>query len=129
MKDIKAIIIEPKKGPRVETIDGSLENLQQLVGGTLIEILYPFEDNIGMVVSESGKLDGMELNRALYDASGEIYDVVAGTIILVRLSEEDITSLSDEQVEKYMKVYEIPELFFRYGPKLLVFPLLDVIES
>lgn len=129
MQDIKAIIIEPKKGPRVETIDGSLENLQQLVGGTLIEILYPFEDNIGMVVSESGKLDGMELNRALYDASGEIYDVVSGTIILVGLSEEDITSLSDEQVEKYMKVYEIPEAFFLYGPRLLVFPLLDVIES
>lgn len=34
MQDIKAIIIEPKKGPRVETIDSSLENLQQLVGGT-----------------------------------------------------------------------------------------------
>lgn len=129
MKNITAIIIEPRKAPRVECIDSSLENLQALVGGTLIEILYPFEDQVGMVVSESGKLDGMELNRALYDVSGEIYDIVYGPIVLVGLSEENITSLSDEQVEKYMKVYEIPELFFRYGPKLLVFPLLDVIES
>ena len=44
---------------------------------------------------------GLELNRGLRDENGEIYDIVAGTFLVVGLGEEDFASLSPELIQKY----------------------------
>lgn len=43
----------------------------------------------------AGKLDGCQLNRALWDETGAIYDIIAGTFLAGRM-EEDFGSLSPE---------------------------------
>ena len=75
---MKVLFIQPLKTPKTVEIDGSLESMQRLVGG-YIESIYPFEDcEICLVCNGESKLEGLPLNRALYDDEGEIYDVIAG---------------------------------------------------
>ena len=44
------------------------------------------------------RLMGLPLNRALWDEDGLMYDVIAGTFLVVGLGEEDFVSLSPEPV-------------------------------
>ena len=62
-----------------------LESLQHEVGGC-IEAIYPYEDPVALICNEEGKLEGLPLNRALRDEDGDIYDVVAGTFLVVGLT-------------------------------------------
>ena len=52
----------------------------QKVGDGYIESVYPFKDDpkITIICNEEGKLNGMELNLAVYDSSHEIMDIIAG---------------------------------------------------
>ena len=109
---MKILLVEPGCVPAVQDIDGSLEEMQNLVGG-LIEALYPFDDPVAMVCNDEGKLLGLPLNRALYTPEGELYDIVSGPFFLCGLSEEDFASLPDELIEKYEAKYHCPELFIR----------------
>ena len=85
--------IAPGHYPKQVEIDPDLKALQQAVGGN-IGASYPFSDPVAIVYNDEGKLMGLPLNRALRDGSGEAYDVVAGTFLVVGLGEEDFASLS-----------------------------------
>lgn len=72
------------------------------------------------VYNDEGKLMGLPLNRALRDESGEAYDVVAGTFLVVGLGEEDFASLSPELAQKYEEHFHQPEDFIRLGHRMMV---------
>ena len=57
---------------------------------------YPFSDPVALVCNDEGKLIGLDLNRGLRDETGEIYDIMAGTFLVVGLDGEDFASLSPE---------------------------------
>ena len=63
-----------------------------------IEAIYPYEDPVALVCNEEGKLEGLPLNRALRDEDGDIYDVVAGTFMVVGLTDDSFGSLTVEQM-------------------------------
>ena len=109
---IKVLVVEPMKAPYEKEIKHDLETLQKEVGG-YIEAVYPFEDEVGIICNEEGKLIGLHPNRALYDDDGKICDVVAGTFLVVGLGGDDFTSLTDEQIEKFSEMYRSPEVFRR----------------
>lgn len=114
---IKVVRVAPSKKPEVVEIDDSLESLQHEVDG-YIEMCYPFEEEVALIVNEEGKLGGYQLNRAIID-EGEIVDIVFGTFLVVGLGDEgDLVSLTDEQVKTYTKLYEKPEMFVRFGNKI-----------
>ena len=52
-----------------------------------------------------GKLLGLPMNRALTDESGVPYDIVCGTFFVVGIGDENFTSLTEQQIEKYRKKY------------------------
>ena len=62
---MKVLIVEPWKRPYAAEIPAGLESLQKMVGG-LIQAVYPFEDRVAVICNDEGKINGMELNRALY---------------------------------------------------------------
>ncbi|MBR4636913.1 MAG: DUF2800 domain-containing protein [Clostridia bacterium] len=66
-------------------------------------------DNVAIVCNEEGKLEGLEPNRALRDSIGRIYDIIAGTFLVVGLAQEEFASLTDVQLERYKKLYQTPE--------------------
>ena len=133
MRQIKAIILEPEKDARIEMIDSSLEGLQKLVDG-YIEVIYPFDyekyplNQVAVICNDSGKIERLPLNRALYDENGNLFDVVAGNAVIVGVDADDFVSLNEEQEKFYFSKFEVPEGFFWYGPRLLSFPLLPIIE-
>lgn len=118
---ITVLMVQPGKVPFVKTVDSTLEGLQAEVGGD-IEVAYPFEDNVGLIMNEEGKLNGLEFNRSLRDENGTVYDVIAGPFMVVGLSDSDFCSLTPEQIRTYTEVYRHPEAFIRSEGKLLVIP-------
>lgn len=121
---MKILRVDPGLYPQEAEINGSLESMQNLVGG-LIQVIYPFEDaEVALVCNDEGKLLGLPFNRALRYESGAIYDVVAGTFFLCSASWDSDTfgSLSEDQVKEYMERFHHPELFIKLGKEILCLP-------
>ena len=116
------LVVEPMKEPYVKEIDPGLHSLQAEVGGD-IATSYPFSDPVGLVCNDEGKLIGLELNRGLRDEHGEIYDVMAGTFLVVGLSEDSFTSLTPEQVQKYTEHFKQPEQFISLNGQIIALPV------
>ena len=113
------LVVEPGRAPYVKKIDSGLKSLQTEVGGW-IEAVYPFEEEVALICNEEGKLSDLPLNRALMDEDGEIYDIIAGTFLVVGLGEEDFCSLSDEYIKKFSDRFKTPEKFAEIDGKLIV---------
>lgn len=113
------LVVEPMKAPYVKNIPNELEDLQQAVGGD-IEMTYPFDDKVGILLNGNGKFEGLPLNRALYDDHGQVYDAIAGTFLVVGLTEDDFTSLTPGQIEKFKEKYQSPEIFTLFNGELHV---------
>ena len=111
------LIVEPEKAPRMASINGDLNSLQQVVGG-YIEAVYPYDDPVAIVCHEEGKLIGLPLNRKLED-----YDIIAGTFIICGLGEEDFDSLTPELAEKYREKFADPEIFMKMGNRIVAIPI------
>lgn len=101
---MKILVVEPMKRPYVQEIDGSLESMQKLVGGT-IQAVYPFEDDVALVCHDEGKLLGLPYNRFLYDEQKQPYDVICGTFFVVGVGEENFKSLTIQQIRTYSDMY------------------------
>ena len=76
-------------------------------------------------MDDDGKMMGKDLNRALRDEDGNMYDIVAGDFLVVGLGEEDFCSLSPEQMKKYEEHFHQPEMFVRMGRSIMALPLPD----
>ena len=119
---MKIMRVEPETAPELVDMEGTLEALQAAVGG-YIEAVYPFDDPVAIVCNDDGKFNGMRPNRAIYDADGEIMDIIAGTFLIVGLDEDNFAELSDEMAAKYVALFGTPEAFLRSGDRILVFPM------
>ena len=118
------LLVKPGMYPQAVQIGGELEDLQKAVGGD-IEAVYPFNEEVALVVNDEGKINGSELNRALRDDNGQIYDIIAGDFLVVGLGEEDFASLSPELMEQFEKEFHQPEMFVRMGRSVMALPLPD----
>lgn len=80
-----------------------------------IQATYPWDDPVAMICNEEGKLLGCSMdnfNRTLLSDDGTPIDVIAGTFLIVGLTEDDFGSLSPELLEKYEKLFHRPEKFW-----------------
>ena len=123
-EQLDVLLVKPGMYPQAVQIGGELEDLQKAVGGD-IEAVYPYNEPVALIVNDEGKLNGSELNRALRDNDGQIYDIVAGDFLVVGLGEENFTSLSPELMEKFEKEFHQPEMFVRMGRSIMALPLPD----
>jgi len=119
LEKMDVLLIEPGQFPKRIQIGTELENLQKAVKGD-IEVAYPFEEEVGVIVNEEHKINGMELNRAIFTDDGVISDIYAGPFLVVGLTEDDFGSLSSEQMEKYEKMFHSPQTFVRMGGSYMV---------
>ena len=101
-----------------------MSSLQHEVGG-YIQAIYPWAEMCAIVCDEESKLKGAELNRALRDEDGHIYDIVAGTFLIVGLSEDDFTSLTEEQIQQFSEKFAVPEMFLRINHTVVVMSVED----
>ena len=120
---MRILQIEPNCVSVVKEIDGSLEAMQEVVGG-LIQALFPFDDSVALIANDEGKLLGLPANRALWDETGNPYDILCGTFFLCGAPTDcdHFTSLTDEQIEKYRARFQHPEMFLNVGGQIVVLP-------
>ena len=116
------LVVEPRKEPYLKEIDPGLHSLQAEVGGD-IAASYPFSDPVGLVCNDEGKLIGLELNRGLRDEEGNLYDIMAGTFLVVGLGEENFTSLPPELAQKYTEHFKQPEQFINLNGQIIALPV------
>lgn len=103
MKKYRVVKIEPNK-PAYETfIEDSLELLQEAVEG-LIEITYPFDEDVYLVGNDEAKLIGLKGNRRI---GGAIY---AGNLLIMGNDGKGGTrDLTDAEVKKFVEMFKEPE--------------------
>ena len=121
---MNVLMVEPGKAPYETQIGDDLQSMQALVGG-YIQAVYPYEEPVALICCESGKLDGLTLNRVLRDADGDIYDIVAGRFFIVGLGESDFTDLPHELAEQFAERFRQPEMFMRVDGKIVAAPMPD----
>ena len=119
---LTVLVVEPMKEPYVKEIAPGLHALQAEVGGD-IAASYPFDDPVGLVLNDEGKLIGLDLNRSLRDDHGEIYDIVAGTFLVVGLGPESFASLPPDMIQKYTEQFKRPELFASINGQIVSVPV------
>ena len=124
---MRAVVVRPGEPAVAQEIDGSLEGMQRIVNG-MIQCIYPYEDNVGLLCNDEGKLLGMEANRALRDENGEVYDVISGPFVVVGLSSDNFQSLTPEQEQQYIEMYKTPERFERRNGRITVIPMKDMMD-
>lgn len=118
------LLVNAEEYPKEIEIATGLESLQQAVQGN-IEIVYPFDDPVGIICNEEGKLNGMKLNRALKNDQGEIQDILTGPFLVVGLGAEDFRSLTPDEMKKYEGIFHQPEAFVRMGKGIKSVPIPD----
>ena len=119
---MEVLLVEPGKEARIAEIGNDLKSLQAAVGG-YIEAAYPWDDPVAIVCNDDGKFNGLAPNRAIYDTDGEIVDIIAGTFLIVGLTDDNFGDLPDELARKYANLFAVPECFLRSGDHILVFPM------
>jgi hypothetical protein len=119
---MSVLMVNAGEYPKMVEISSGLEALQEAVQGN-IEVIYPYDDPVGIICNEEGKLNGLELNRSIKDDRGRISDIIAGTFLVVGSGEENFDSLTPKQMEKYKKRFRYPETFMRFGGELVAIPI------
>ena len=66
---MRILKIKPEHKPERADIPDTLEAMQKVVDG-YIQAVYPFEEPVALICNEEGKLNGLPLNRALWDEDG-----------------------------------------------------------
>ncbi len=102
-QSIKVLRVQPHCIPDVIELGNDLRSLQAAIGGH-IEILG-LESGVGLLLNEEGKLLQMEPNRRF----GR--DILVGVFYVVGTDSDsgELTSLSDELIQKYKLLFLIPE--------------------
>lgn len=120
-KMIKVVLLEPGKLARAVEIDASLAGMQKVVGG-LIEPFYPFEEQVCIVCNEESKINGMRPNRSVKNDDGVMVDFIFGPAFICDCRGENLDSLSDEQIDRYGKMFRYPEHLARVNDTLFGIP-------
>ena len=116
---ISVLYVEPGKFPQAIEMGTELSDLQEKVGG-FIETSYPFADNACLVLNDVGKLEGLPMNRALRDEDGKVFDIVAGSFLVVGIKGDSFSSLTSDQMKHYEEMFHSPEVFLKMGKSVMI---------
>jgi hypothetical protein len=107
---IQIVIVKPDKKPYKAIIDNDYEAFQKIVAGYTENLFIGRTRKgarVGIVLNEEGKLKGLPLNRQLID-----FDILVGTFFITAYNlEGDNVSLTNEEVEKYIKTFSPFEVY------------------
>ena len=113
---MQILIIEPGHRPRAAKINGTLESMEEIVGGR-IQAMYPSED-IALVFNNDPNGPLLPQNRAVRN------EIVRGTFFLCGAPEDSnyFISLTKKQLRHYKKVFALPEIFLDLGGRTIILP-------
>ena len=74
------------------------------------------------VCNEESKINGMRPNRSVKNDDGVMVDFIFGPAFICDCRGENLDSLSDEQLDRYGKMFRYPEHLARVNDTLLSIP-------
>lgn len=119
---IEVLLVKTGQLAEMATVEAGLSSYQSIVGGD-IQAAYYFDEPVGLICNEEGKINGMELNRAVKDENGQIIDIIAGDFFICGLGEENFVSLQPEYRDKFEKMFKNPEAFLKMGKGIMAIPI------
>ena len=120
---VTLLVVPPMRSPYTMEIGAGLEDFQREVGGH-IQVDYLYDDkDVVLICNENGKNKGLTPNRAIYGEDGKVTDIIAGTFVLTSFDGENFVSLSQDQIEKYSKKFQTPEMFIMNNGEIKVMPV------
>lgn len=104
------IVIQMKVGelPRLVEIDGSLESMQEMVGGWIEHI--HLNDGLDLVCNDTAKLTGEPMNFALATEDG-VFDVICGDAFVCKAGRENFESID---------LYEVVTFFEKFNGMVMM---------
>lgn len=123
---IKVVSVPTGRQAFIKEISTELKAMQSEIGG-IMQVLYPFEDEVCIVCNDEGKLMNLPLNRALMlngMAGTQIYDIIAGDFFVcyAPYTSENFESMPDNLLEKYLEMFKYPERFLIKNQTIYVYP-------
>lgn len=110
-KTLRVLKIEPEKMPYVKDIGVELEEQMNEVGGEITA--FDLDDECTVIYNNNGKMENATPNRRYKN------DVICGPFFICGYNKGgDFISITDEQIEKYSKMFEKVEQFTGYEPEL-----------
>ena len=107
-KNITILVVEPGRKPRQVTMEHTLENLQNMVGGH-IQAIYPWKDHAALVCNDDGVALDLPFNRYVQEGG---YGPIMGNFFICGLGCEDFISLTEEQLARYAQRFALAEMIF-----------------
>lgn len=120
--ELEVLLVKPGQYAEMTTIDAGLSSMQKIVGGNIQAVNY-FDEPVTLVCNDEGKINGMELNRAIKDDNGTVIDIIAGTFFVCGVGDENFTSLPPEHRAKFEKMFKNPEAFLKMGKGVMAIPV------
>ena len=74
------------------------------------------------IANEESKINGMRPNRSVKNDDGVMVDFIFGPAFICDCRGENLDSLSDEQIDRYGKMFRYPEHLARVNDTLLGIP-------
>lgn len=119
---IEVLLVKPGKKAEIISMGCDLKSMQQTVEG-YIQSLYFTHDPVVIVCNDEGKLNGLPLNRAIFDEKGKMTDIIAGTFFVCGINEDNFASLPQAYQTKYEAMFREPQGFVKMGKEIIAIPL------
>lgn len=114
---MKILVVETMKKPYVKEINGTLKEMQTIVGGYIEG--FPIFEDVCVYCNDEGKIRGLKPNRAVFDEDGNVVDIICGTFFLCSINEGE--DLSDVLINKYTELFGVGHYIFKYSNDIYAF--------
>lgn len=101
---IDALLVEPGQTPKVWKISPRTEVMRKIVGNSPRET-WPFSEPIAVVYCDNAGTAQPPVNCLLKNGSGEPYEVIRGTFLVVGVADGTYISLTDAQIMWLLDVF------------------------
>ena len=108
---IPVLLVDQLEEPYFTSVRDSYHEYQRIVKGNIEMISCPDLKQIDIICNEEGKMMCLPLNRCL-TSDHEVYDIVAGTMILASINSEGETiGLNKDQLAYCYSYFYMPQIF------------------
>lgn len=105
---MNVLVVEPGYAPYEKEING-LSEMQCVVGG-LIDVIYPYEELVGIVCNDEALLLNMSFNRSVPGGYGGVF----GPFFVCGLEEDHFCSLTAEQMAHFKSAFAKAEILLGF---------------
>ena len=118
---VKGILCQPAEIGRVIQISTESGMLKATINATQYEMTYFKDKMVAFVVDEFAKISGKRFNRAIFKDGSDVPEtVLQGAFLIVGVTEDGFRDLSDDEIKRYLDLFELPQKFFYEDGELCV---------